>query len=83
MTRAISCLLRDLESAILDMTCYYVAIVNKRVPPSGWTILFLIRGGGGGGRCFANPPKNIEHMLLVKKKYLAEFLRRKKHIGQV
>jgi len=30
------------------------------------------------GGC-ANPPKNIEHMLLVKKNiYLAEFLRRKK-----
>ena len=33
----------------------------------------LIFDGGG-----ANPPKNIEHMLLVEKKYLAEFLRRKK-----
>ena len=30
-----------------------------------------------GGGC-ANPPKNIEHMFLVKKKFLAEFLRRKK-----
>ena len=35
----------------------------------------LIFDGGGG--C-ANPPKNIEHMFLVKKKFLAEFLRRKK-----
>ena len=30
-----------------------------------------------GGGC-ANPKKNIEHMSLVKKKILAEFLRRKK-----
>ena len=30
-----------------------------------------------GGGC-ENPKKNIEHMFLVKKKILAEFLRRKK-----
>jgi len=30
----------------------------------------------GEGGC-ANPPQNIEHMLLVKKKNLAEFLGRK------
>jgi len=34
------------------------------------------------GGC-ANPPKNIEHMLLVKKRYLAEFLRRKKISGSL
>ena len=28
------------------------------------------------------PKKNIEHMLLVKKKFLAEFLKRKKKIEQ-
>ena len=34
VTRAIrSCLFRDLENAILDMTCYDIAIVNKRVRP--------------------------------------------------
>ena len=35
--------------------------------PKGWTISFLMGGGGGGGGgggC-ANPPKNIEHVLLV------------------
>ena len=37
----------------------------------------LIFDGGGGG-C-ANPKKNIEHMFLVKKKFPAEFLRRKKN----
>jgi len=42
----------------------------------------LIFDGGGGG--YANPPQNIniEHMLLVKKKiYLTEFLRRRKVSG--
>ena len=38
---------------------------------------------GGGGRGCANPPKNIQHMLLVKIKYLAEFLRRKKISGSL
>ena len=42
----------------------------------------LIFDSGGGGWC-ANPKKNIEHMLLVKKKCLAEFLRRKKIPGSL
>ena len=37
----------------------------------------IFDGGGGGGGC-ANPKKNIEHMFLVKKKFLAEFLKKEK-----
>ena len=40
---------------------------------------FIFDGEGGGG-C-GNPPNNIEHVLLVKKKYHAEFLRREKITG--
>ena len=44
---------------------------------------FSVRGGPFDfwwGGC-ANPKRNIEHVLLVKKKYHAEFLRRKKISG--
>ena len=37
---------------------------------------------GGGGGVVQIPPKNIEHMLLVKK-YLAEFLRREEISGSL
>jgi len=36
---------------------------------------------GGGGLCKSQ--KNIEHMFLVKKKLLAEILRRKKKSGSL
>ena len=39
----------------------------------------LIFDGGWGGGGGANPKKNIKHMFLVKKKFLAEFLSRKKN----
>ena len=51
---------------------------HKRHVQLGVDHLIFDGGGGGGGGC-ANPPKNIEHMFLVKKKILAEFLRRKKN----